>query len=46
MKDTNAKNMVIFLYEEIFTWFRTPKELVNDKGMPFNSEVVEELRIE
>lgn len=38
-----AKNVAIFLYEEIFTRYGVPRELVSDCGMPFMNQIVDEL---
>ena len=31
------KSMVKFIYEEIFTWFGVPREIVTDQGTQFTS---------
>ena len=37
------KLVVEFIYEEIFTWFGIPREIVTDKGTQFTSKLMKEL---
>ena len=37
------KSVVEFIYEEIFTWFGVPREIVTDQGTQFASKLMKEL---
>ena len=37
------KYVVEFVYEEIFTWFGAPREIVTNQGTQFTSKLVKEL---
>ena len=37
------KSVVEFIYEEIFTWFGVPREIVTDHGSQFTSKIMKEL---
>ena len=37
------KSVVEFIYEEIFTWFGVPREIVTDQGSQFTSKLMKEL---
>lgn len=43
MMKATAKNVAIFLYEEMFTRYDVPRELVSDRGTPFVNQIVNEL---
>ena len=37
------KSVVEFIYEEIFTWFGVPREIVTDQGSQFTSKLLKQL---
>ena len=41
-RDTK-KSVVEFLYEEIFTWFGVPRQIVKYQGSQFTSKLMKEL---
>ena len=43
MKHAHDHKVVEFLYEEIFTCYGVPKELVTDQGAQFTSNLINEL---
>ena len=43
MKHAHDEKVVEFLYEEIFTCYGVPKELVIDQGAQFTSNMISEL---
>ena len=43
MKHGHDHKVVEFLYEEIFTHYGVPKELVTDQGVQFTSNLINEL---
>ena len=43
MKHARDEKVVEFLYEEIFTHYGVPKELVTDQGAQFTSNLITEL---
>ena len=43
MKHARDEKVVEFLYEDIFTRYGVPKELVTDQGAQFTSNLISEL---
>ena len=39
----NEQSVVDFLFEEIFTWFGVPREIVTDQGTQFMSKLVKSI---
>lgn len=41
LKHTRQENITNFLYEEIFATYEVPRELVNNQGIQFTSNLIE-----